>query len=427
MKKSIYLLSLISFCLIFAGLLTLNPILISMAIPFVIYLFCGQITFPVKVDLVFTRSLSIERTFPGLPVDITVWVHNSGSSLKDLLVDDLLPDRLSVEHGSQRHIINLKHGETVQWKYTVKGKRGSYNFDSIQVSFRPLLGIKNEKTHFPTKGKLMIFPEITNIKRVAIHPHRTRVYSGEVPARSGGTGVNFFGVRKYQSGDPLNAINWQASARHPYDLFTNEYEKERVADVGIILDGRERINISNQDDSIFEYSVVAAATLSNAFLNQGDRVGLLHYGKFLDWTFPGYGKIQRERIFRVLTAVEPGHSLVFSYLEYLPTRLFPAGSQLVLISPLTQEDSQVLLQIRAIGYRILVISPDPISFEKRYLPTSSSSHLALRILTVERELLLRKLVRGGIQVVNWNVNEPFDKVVATLGRSHILHSSVVVV
>jgi len=187
--------------------------------------------------------------------------------------------------------------------------------------------------------------------------------------------------------------------------------------VGIILDGRERSNLISANTSIFEYSVQAAATLSNAFIQQGDRVSLLHYGKFLQWTFPGYGKYQRERILRALTEVEPGQSLVFAYLQFIPTQIFPSKSQIVLISPLTGDDPEVLLQIRARGYRVLVISPDPISFEKSTLEDTNETRMATRILSVERQLLLRKLLQGGIRVINWDLNLPFDQVVGGLCRS----------
>lgn len=385
-----------------------------MALPFIIYLMSGILTLPAEINLSFSRTLSTERTYPGLPIEVAVTVTNYGKDLESIWVEDVLSPDLSVEKGSPTHIAALKSGQQITWKYTITGKRGCFTLDSIKVVTQDSFGIIRQAQNFPTFGQLIILPPILKLKRVSIHPRNTRVYSGEIPARSGGSGVDFFGVRQYQPGDPPNWINWQASARNNSILYSNEYEQERVADVGIILDGRERINTIASQASIFEYSVLAAATLANAFLAQGNRVGLLHYGKYLQWTFPGYGKVQLESILRALSDVTPGQSLVFEYLKYLPTQIFPSKSQIVLISPLKGDDPEILLQIRARGYQLLVISPDPIAFETNQLPPTKQVQLASRILNLERTLLIRKLLRGGIRVVNWDVALPLDHVVSSL-------------
>ena len=73
--------------------------------------------------------------------------------------------------------------------------------------------------------------------------------------------MDFFGVREYQPGDSLHAVNWRVSARfssHSGDgresqaLFSNEYEQERVADVGIILDARRHVNQLGENLTIFD-------------------------------------------------------------------------------------------------------------------------------------------------------------------------------
>jgi uncharacterized protein (DUF58 family) len=224
-------------------------------------------------------------------------------------------------------------------------------------------------------------------------------------------------VRDYQVGDPQRWINWRVSARHPRDLFSNEFEQERIADVGLILDARQRTNIRSAEDSLFEHGIRATASLAERFLSDGNRVGLLIYGRSLDWTFPGYGKIQRERVLRALARAQTGGSQVFDKLEYLPTRYFPAQSQLVLVSPLSLEDLPMLIRIRARGYQLLVVRPDPVDMEVKLLGHQPGVDLAARIVRVERELMRRKLQQAGIQLLDWPVDQPFDRVVhASLSR-----------
>ena len=229
-----------------------------------------------------------------------------------------------------------------------------------------------------------------------------------------GTGTDFFGVREYQPGDATRAINWHATARHLEGLYSNEFQQERVADVGLVLDARERTSLFHGGASIFEYSIRAAAALADAFLFQGNRVGLLVYGNYMSWTMPGYGKIQRERILQALASASVGASTVFAGLQHLSPRMFPPHSQIVLISPLADEDLTILLQLRARGYQIMVISPDPVEFERAQLSLSEPVDLATSVVRMERNLLILRLKRAGIQVYEWNLMESFDRAVGSL-------------
>jgi hypothetical protein len=120
---------------------------------------------------------------------------------------------------------------------------------------------------------------------------------------------------------------------------------------------------------------------------------------------------------RALAKAEEGQGHVFETLEHLPTQLFPVRSQLVLVSPLLAEDAEMLIKLRARGYRMMVVSPDPVSFEQQGLETDAAVLQAVRIARVERRLTLTKLSQAGIQTVDWSVDTPFHSVVrVALGR-----------
>jgi uncharacterized protein (DUF58 family) len=221
-------------------------------------------------------------------------------------------------------------------------------------------------------------------------------------------------VREYQVGDPIRWINWKVSARHSGMLFTNVFEKERIADVGIIVDARQQTDIQLGEDSLFEHSVYAAASLADAFLDAGNRVGVLVYGRGMERTFPGYGKVQRERILESLAYAKTGVNYALESLELLPTCLFPARSQILMISPLNADDYGVLVRLRAAGYELLIISPDPVAYEIVKYKTGKIATTAQRLATIERTLLIRRLQRAGILVVDWNVNDQLDKILSTI-------------
>ena len=217
---------------------------------------------------------------------VSVTITNRGNTLPELVVEDRISSGLSLSLGAPRHLVLLRKGEAYTFSYTVAGPRGGYAFESVCAEAGDPLGLYRLRRTFHTTGPLFVFPKAARIKDIPIRPRRTRVYAGSIPARLGGAGIEFFGVRAYQSGDPPRAINWRASARHSVgrtataheSLFSNEFQQERVADVGIVLDGRQRTNLFGGGRFLFEHSVLAAAALSETFLNQGHRLGLLVYG-----------------------------------------------------------------------------------------------------------------------------------------------------
>lgn len=413
------LLGILIYSLLLASIATVRGEFIALALPLVIYLFSGYLFSPEDVKLEATRHLSTERTSPYAEVTVTVTITNRGSTLEEVRIEDMIPEELMLRFGHSRHLIRLPKDSSSTFSYRVAGPRGGYGFETVRVKVNDLLRVTGRELQIDAKGQLFVFPPVMRLRHVAIRPRRTRVYAGTIPARVGGTGTEFFGVREYHPGDPPRAINWQASAHHADAgmLYTNQFQQERVADVGIILDGRKRTNEFTRGHSLFEYSAQAAAALTDALLTQGNRVGMLVYAAFLRWTIPGYGKIQREKILYSLAHARPGGSDVFADLGHLPTRFFPPESQIILVSPLHEDDLSPLVQLRAQGYQVLVVSPNPVKFELSYLPKTQTVALAGRVVSMERALLLQKVQHAGIQVLDWDVSEPFDQVVKKqLGR-----------
>ena len=416
--QPLVLLGILIYALILAGLATLNGVLLMLALPLVVYLAAGLFDQPAQPRLSVTRSLSNERAVVGAPVVVTLAITNQGARIEELLIEDRVPPPLRVVDGVPRLMTTLAPGETVELTYTVGGPRGRYHFAGIQATASDRLGLVSRCVVAVAPAQLLVVPELIKLRQLAIRPRRTHIYAGSIPARQGGPGVEFFGVRAYQAGDPTRWINGRATARHPEALFVNEFEQERVTEIGMILDVRARCDVTTAHGALFEYGIQAAAALADAFLDRGNRVGLLLYGNMLDWTFPGYGKVQRERILRALARATPGDSAAFEELDRIPTRLFPARAQLMLISPLLTRDRDMLIRLCARRYELMIISPNPIAFEQHALGTEPAVALGARVAGLERAVLLRGLRQAGITIIDWDVAQPFQQVAAVaLGRA----------
>ena len=254
---------------------------------------------------------------------------------------------------------------------------------------------------------------------ISPRPRNTVHSPGSIPARRGGSGTDFFGVREYHPGDSLRTINWRLSARHPRRYFTKEFEQEEIAEIGLILDARQKTDMRTGDDSLFEHSIGAIASLAEMFLRQGHRVSLLVFGERIINIFPGYGKTQLHRIMTCLSRVKVETSdRELAGFSYLPIRMFPNRALMIIVSSVASTDRSFFQRLRAHGYQACLVSPDPLDFACPTLTQDKASQLAIRTARLERKLRLNDIARLRIPVIDWQVSQPlFPLVRNALTRS----------
>src|SRR5262249_16147735 len=144
-------------------------------------------------------------------------------------------------------------------EYSVEAKRGEYGQYLARAYARDTFGLFETLIVYETTPRLVVQPRYPKLDRIKIRPPQTRGFAGPIAARQGGTGIGFWGIREYQPGDSQRHINRRLSARMDQGLYTNVFEQERVADVGLILDARERTNVTSAAGSLFEYAIRATA------------------------------------------------------------------------------------------------------------------------------------------------------------------------
>jgi uncharacterized protein (DUF58 family) len=174
------------------------------------------------------------------------------------------------------------------------------------------------------------------------------------------------------------------------------------------------------DDSLFEHSARAAASLAEVFLRQGNRVSLLIYGKPVVKLFPGYGKVQLHQILHTLAQTTTESDAGLDSLQYLPVQMFSSHSLILILSPLAPNDWQLFPRLRAYGYQVLLISPDPFDYAQRMLPADPATRLASRLARIERQLELSKITQLWIPVIDWQIRHPLYPLV----RNALYHTHV---
>jgi uncharacterized protein (DUF58 family) len=301
----------------------------------------------------------------------------------------------------------LKSSESAVLQYTFTSLRGDFSWDNIRVTAGDPLGIRSFKFTLPARGDIQVRPTIHKFKAIPLKPRSTLHAPGSVPARLGGSGTDFYGVREYHAGDPLRWLDWHQTARHPHKFFTREFEQEEIAEIGLILDARQSVELRVGEESLFEHGINATASLAEMFIHQGHRVSLMVFGRRTSIAFPGYGKTQLHRIMNCLSRARveiDGHSS--PHIDFLPIRMFPGRSMIIVISPLDSGDLTLYQRLRASGYQVLLISPNTIDFSMPLQSDDLYNRMAIRTSRIERRLRLDSIASLQIPVIDWNVNQP---------------------
>lgn len=414
MKNQLLALLLLLTIVLALGFVTLGGPIVLTGAPVLLYLLASWYWRSPEPRLEITRQLSSDRANPDDPVDVTVRVRNLGEPLLEAVVRDHVPHGMRLVNGSPQIATTLARGGERTFTYTVTGTRGSYEFDRITVFTGGLFTLRAREAAFSQEQELVMLPNHRALARIPIAPRRTLVFAGTNPARTGGEGTEFFDIREHRGSSSVRRVNWRATARYENRVFVNEFEQERVADVAIMLDCRLRAypGAAGHRD-LFDAAASAAASLADVTLDSGNRVGYLGYGLSLDWLSPGFGRMQKHRLLYRIAKAYPGTSHVFSTLEALPARLFPAGSQVIVVSPLLSDDVPSIERLLAYGYAVMVVSPDPIPAQ--IPPTlDPAGREAVRLLRLERVVTLRRLRHAGVAVIDWDPSESLEQAV---GRS----------
>jgi len=416
MNRKLCLLIVILSGLSISALITKNGDLLLLGLPFLVWLIFGVAQAPTEISFQAVRHIDKPSVIAGEPVELRISLTNLGNGVKNLYLDEPIFPGMTIVEGQPIQRRALSPGETTELRYMVDANRGIYTWQTIRVVASDPLGLFEFEQDVPAPGQIMVRPASMQVRPFQLPPRSTLPIAGPISAHKAGLGTDFWSIREYRAGDSLRRINWHWMARHPQKLFTNEFEREEIADYGLILDARRLTRNIEVETAIFERSVSAMAALGRNFLRYGNRVSLMIFGKHFRTAFPGYGKQQRDILVRNLAGAKLGGDLPLTSINHFPIQLFPTRSLLVVISTYSDRDREAYARLRSHGYEIILISPDPIDFAARMYPNNETNALAVRAARVERVLMLNRLVKLGIKVIVWQVDQPLEPLIREAAR-----------
>lgn len=360
------------------------------------------------------RNIDKTRLFEDETIEVELRIRNSGYSISYLEVFDVIPKEFIVMNGSNHFYLALKKGEKKTVHYTVKcPRRGVYAFNEIQFRHYSHSFLLYYDRILELYTTTVVLPEISEIEDFRLRKSFPKLFQGAVTKRQIGFGNEFYSIRQYFPGDPFKKINWKAFGRTG-KLMVNEYEREDINDIMLIVDARLKTALRNAVENPIDYESRAAASTAAFFMKRKDRVGLMIYGERISILQPENGERQLYNILNSLAAMIPSGDIPLKAVQELLVPIFTPHSPIVIFTPLYKDTTIVdsIRELSAHGFEVIIISPNLPMFLGRVSP------LDAKITAMHRNSLISELRYLGARVIDWKPVSPISSALVGEGAMY---------
>ena len=230
------------------------------------------------------RELSRTEADIGERVVVNLQVTNrSGWWIPWVLIEDLAPreavlhDRLKYD-GRRVALVMLAPQATknVNYSFTPQ-RRGYYQIGPLVLETGDLFGLQRRFLLAAEPQYVLVLPKVVPLTGYSIASRRP---IGEVRMsyRLFEDPTRIAGVRQYEPGDPLNRVNWQATARTGL-LHSKVYEPSTIAGATLVVDFHSAAHDRKHEPRRSELAVTAAASIAHALYLMGQQIGLVTNGR----------------------------------------------------------------------------------------------------------------------------------------------------
>ena len=198
-----------------------------------------------------------------------------------LRVRDRLPRWLRGVGDGPLLILQLKPGESQAVTYHLEPeKRGVYGLGPVQIVTTDPLGFYAYTQEVLCAGELLVYPAVLPVRQLFLEGGGAWGRENQDEGAMRGDGLDFHGVREYQTGDDLRRVHWRTTARTG-KLAVMEYTQGMTSDVLLALDlNRDAYADTGEGpESALEYAVKIAAAVAAYLLAHGYAVRLLLPGQ----------------------------------------------------------------------------------------------------------------------------------------------------
>lgn len=257
----------------------------------------------------YTRFFSTRKAAYGQTIELVETITNmKWLPLPWVRIESLLPAGLDFE---QQENLKISSGSIYQnhrslfqlsWYTKIKrrhrltcARRGFYRLETATLTSGDLFGIVSQRKSIPLESELIVLPEILDIRELQLPSHS---WQGDFVVRRWIVRDPFVisGVREYRSGDPLNWINWKATARTgQIQVYQQDFTADRRLLIMLNIEESENMWRAVTDPERIERGISIAATLAKYAMDHGLETGFVCNGPAADqrgepvWIMPAAG------------------------------------------------------------------------------------------------------------------------------------------
>jgi uncharacterized protein (DUF58 family) len=229
------------------------------------------------------RALSMDRVRAG------EWVVEDVSLTNLSIVPKMwieVRDLSSLPGHQAGQVVSLRPKRMSSWSVRTRcERRGKYRLGPVVLHSGDPFGLFSQRRMIPATHELIVYPPQVDVSEVPV-PMANLMGGRSSNAQTAMAAHTVAGIREYATGDPLNRISWNATARLGR-MMVKEFDPEPTSDIWIILDlnegdgdaGRTSNGIGRvgriESDVAQEYAIAVAGSLAEKCLGDGRKVGFI--------------------------------------------------------------------------------------------------------------------------------------------------------
>jgi uncharacterized protein (DUF58 family) len=264
-------------------------------------------------------------------------------------------------------------------------------------------------------ARLTVLPRPQPLDRLPLPP-RLQGLTGAHDSRRVGDGGDLHDIAPFAPGDRLRRIDWRVTLRESGrgrdpGLLTALHVRRTFATadaiVTLVLDSRDDIardigtwsgygEVHPDDATSLDVARQAAASVAKAYLDAGDRVGLLDLGREGRPIQPAGGRRHLIRIMHALAESTPSGAAG----RIVRPPQAPSGALIVVFSTfLDDQAAELATSWRRHGHRVLAVDVLPPLIDEPRPASETNLH---RVIELEQADRLWDLERAGVETVHWH-------------------------
>ena len=181
-------------------------------------------------------------------------------------------------------------------------RRGTLRFAGVSLARTDPLRLCRAFVRNPLPQSVLVLPRRYRLAPITLAGHRRYQPGGVALASSAGDSEEFFGLRDYQPGDPLQRMHWKSFARLGQPI-VKEFQTEFFERHALALDTAPD-PAGDADGLAFEEAVSVAASFVHTLDTQECLLDMLFVGEQAHVYTAGRGLLRAEHLLEVLAGVQ---------------------------------------------------------------------------------------------------------------------------